>query len=435
MTGIRRVFAALAALAFALVVAPLPAQAEPTPAQPPKLDVPAALTALETTPIHRAPGAVAWIDEQRVRAEMAPNTRILVAPYKGDNYPGKDDYQNQVYNPIEEWAKRTNLRLIKVEGLGVDVTDGPGYGPSDIPSLRQTTAYLDVTQSVLTLARLAKGVPRDQSWRFEYTNDKVVPPTPSQVDAMARNLERTKIYNAPGREDPVLADLADQAGRAGITLRVAALPRLTRGQPLIDYAPALAGRFPGEVIMVTQGRWLDAVGPDQAEITSSRDYAYGRFEIGSFTKGSTMSDRIGTVLERLHTLRNKKPFGRPQPPAQPRPEPYDVRRTISAAAPWALLGSAGVLGGTGVFLWRLRGRRDKVDSTELRIASAQAAAKISALGALVLAAEERGDPVDSAVAERHDTARSLFDQAHTPVAMAQVAKIADEGIEMAGDSR
>jgi hypothetical protein len=57
-------------------------------------------------------------------------------------------------------------------------------------------------------------------------------------------------------------------------------------------------------------------------------------------------------------------------------------------------------------------------------------AKIGDLGARLLAVEERGDTVNPAAAERHATARSLYDQALTAKAMTEVAAIADEGIEV-----
>lgn len=138
------------------------ARAEQPDTRPPKLDIAAATKELESNQVYRAPGAVARFDEDRVRAELAENTRILVAPYsgpfkEGNNYPSGEEHYKQVGEPLEQWAKDRNLRLITVEGIHVDVTDGPGYGPSDIAGLRQTTGYLDVTEHVLVLASSQAG--------------------------------------------------------------------------------------------------------------------------------------------------------------------------------------------------------------------------------------------------------------------------------------
>jgi hypothetical protein len=43
-----------------------------------------------TGQIYRAPGAVARFDEDRVRAELAPNVRVPVAPYTGEFKPGNN---------------------------------------------------------------------------------------------------------------------------------------------------------------------------------------------------------------------------------------------------------------------------------------------------------------------------------------------------------
>ncbi|TDV41460.1 hypothetical protein [Actinophytocola oryzae] len=160
---------------------------------------------------------------------------------------------------------------------------------------------------------------------------------------------------------------------------------------------------------------------------SARDYAYGRYEWASFTQGSPMQDCIGTVLERLQFLLGNTAYGRPQPRARP----FDVRRTISGFMPWVLVGAALVLGFAGIYTWR-RGLVVRADAERraMRRERAGAMARIGELGARLLAVEERGDKVDPAAAERHATARTLYDQALTAKAMAEVGAIADEGLEL-----
>lgn len=67
----------------------------------------------------------------------------------------------------------------------------------------------------------------------------------------------------------------------------------------------------------------------------------------------------------------------------------------------------------------------------MRKEQARAMVKIGELAATLLAVEERGDTADPAAAERHATARALYDQALTAKAMAEVTAIADEGLEVA----
>jgi hypothetical protein len=103
-----------------------------------------------------------------------------------------------------------------------------------------------------------------------------------------------------------------------------------------------------------------------------------------------------------------------------------VRQTIAELAPWVLVGAAIVLGGVGWYGWRrLQVDRADVEKRDMRRESAKAMAKIGELGARLL---ERGDTADPAAAERHQTARTLYDQALTAKAMAEVGTIADEGL-------
>jgi len=100
---------------------------------------------------------------------------------------------------------------------------------------------------------------------------------------------------------------------------------------------------------------------------------------------------------------------------------------VSALTPWVLIGSAVVIGGAGVLRHR---RRAEAAELELRAETASAMAVIGDLGARVLTAEEGGEPADPAVVERHTTARLLYDQAHTSVAMAEVRRVAEEGLAL-----
>jgi hypothetical protein len=64
----------------------------------------------------------------------------------------------------------------------------------------------------------------------------------------------------------------------------------------------------------------------------------------------------------------------------------------------------------------------------MRRERARAMARIGDLSARLLDVEERGDQANPAAAERLSTARTLYDQALTAKAMAEVAGIATEGL-------
>lgn len=417
--------AAVAAAAALLGLAPAAAAADPVP---PKLDVKAAIAALGKSQVHTAPGAAARIDLAVVRKAMAPDTRLLIAPYQ-HGYT-EDQHLDDVYEPLSDWAKKQHVNLIFVEGIQASLVGAVTAGPSTLSDLREQTAYADVTGPVLGLL----GYLKDHNADIPYPAYKVVAPTAGQLDDLTAHLRDDPVYNAPGRDDPVRIAppvVSALGGEFGHDVRIAALPVLTPGDPFVDYAPALTKRFPGSVVLVAQGGWLEIKGPDQAMLTSARDYAFGRFEYSSFTDGVVMANRIGSIGTRVATLRQRKPFGRPQPSPQPKPVPFDARRAISDAAPWALLGSALVLTGSGLVHRRLRtARQDAVEKAALRRERARAFAHIGDLGAKILAVEEGGGTVDPAVAERHATASTLYDQAVTAAAMQEVTKVADEGLHL-----
>ncbi len=383
---------------------------------------------------------MATFDEDRVRSALGDDTWLVVAPYtgrieEGNNYADGDAHDSEVSQPLRDWAEENDRNVILVEGISVATYGDAGImaSASNIPELRQITAYLDVTIPVVHAARYLDD--EETAADFDGPLTEPVRPTEAQVDDLEARLRADRVYNAPGRDDPIDPRMAQLAEKYGIDVRIAAFPVPDRGDPIIDYAPELLERFPGEVVMVATGRWLDVAAREQAKAESARDYAYGRFEIGSFRQGSRMQDRVGTVLERLRSLLRNTAYGRPQPQPQPRPQPYDVRQTINTLAPWVLLGSALVLGGVGLSSWR-RGQAARADAERraMRRESARAMAKIGELGARLLAAEERGETPNPAAAERHATARHLYDEALTAKAMAEVTAIAEEGLAVGVDA-
>jgi hypothetical protein len=416
----------------AVGVAP-PVMAQPQE-RPPKLDVGKALDELADQRIYRAPGAVAHLDDDLARSALGDDTYVIVGPYTGrfedgGNYPDGEAHDKEVGEPLQSWAEKNRKNLVLVEGIGVTLYGGSRIGAtaSNIPELRQMTAYLDVTIPVVFAARYA----HDEKTAADFDGPIADPVAPSeeQVDDLAGHLRDSPVYNAPGRDDPVDPRMAQLAKEYGIGVRIAALPVLEPGRPFVDYAPELLKRFPDDVVMVAQGRWLDIAARDRSKAVSARDYAYGRFEYGSFRQGSLMQDRVGSILERLRFLLKNNAYGRPQPQPQPKPRPYDVRQTINTLTPWVLVGAALVLGGAGLYTWR-RTQTDRADTERraMRRESALAMAKIGELGAELLAAGERGETVNRAAAERHATARALYDEALTAKAMAEVTAVAEEGL-------
>lgn len=415
----------MACVVFAVSVVSAPAAvAAPEPPQPPKLDVKAAMAALSTEQIYRAPGAVATYDEQQVRKALGSDMKMLVEPFtgtyaKGHNYPTDDQYTDQVYTPMEDWADDHKVTLIDVTGLYVRAYDGGAFGPSDIPELRTQTAYLDVTSAVLGLINYE----RTKATHFDsLPAPPIVAPSAAQLATVTDALRAKRVYNAPGRDNPITLDTGFVTKETGFTVRVAAFPPIPRGQPMVDYASALAKQFPGDDIFVSYGDWMDVAGPDLQVLESSRDYAYGRYEDATLEQGADMGDRIGTILARAYTLIKKHPFSRPQP------TPFDLRHRISSITPWVLLGSAVLLAGGSLLAWqRRRGEAVRLERIALSRESALATGAIAALGAHLLHADTVPTEATAAAAERQATASAMFEQATTSAAMREVRTIAEQG--------
>jgi hypothetical protein len=362
-------------------------------------------------------------DRATVDKALGRGVKLVVAPFtgafaKGNPYPTDSAYSDQVITPLHDWAGQHHVKIVLVTGLQVSDLDFADFDPSDLPELRAITAYQDVTSTVLGMINYL----RTGAQHFPGpAATPVVPPTAAQLAALTAHLRAGRVYNAPGRTDPIDISTGLVTKDTGFTIRVAAFPAIGLGQPRVDYAPALARQFPGDEIFVNYGQWMEVAGPHLGALRSARDYAYGQYENATLEQGANMANRIGTIVGRTYELVRKHPFSRPQP------TPFDVRHRISALAPWVLLGCAVLLGGGSLLAWqRRRAEVAARERTAFRRESALAAAAIAALGARLLDDEH----APAAAAERQATATTLFDQATTADAMREVRGIAEQGEEL-----
>ena len=432
-----RVLGIFACLLVAMCAAPASAGART--GQP--LDINPILEQLASEQLVRVPGSVAYFDEARVRAELGPDLRVLILPYVDyDLYEDGDEntYYDDVRAPLHDWADDRDYSVLLVEGLDVRLTGVvPPVSmldselPADLAELRTTTSTRDVTERMLVFSQIANGTAPDTAEEVVVAHPAPVQPTAAQLDGVLAGLQDSRIYNAPGRDDLIEDGLVANADKAGLTIRVAAFPYLAPGQPVVDYASALGARFPDDVVLVLHGDWFDVVAKDQAKALSARDFGYGDASLGLLPSGRRGDSLLRGFLERYSFLLADTAYGRPQPPPQPRPSPFDVQNTVAALAPWVLVGAAVVLGGAGLTWHRRKASTAAAEERKaLRAESAAAMAAIGDLGARLLTLEERGDTIDPAMAERHATARLLYDQALTSAAMVEVRAVAEDGLEL-----
>ena len=283
---------------------------------PPKLDVEAALAALETEQIYRAPGAVAYLDEKahprRTHRRHAGSRRAVHRSVRGGG-------------PLRQFRGIPCTGVQAAAGLGRGQRPGPdqGRGPAGVVqqgcfgrgerSGRAAAAPWPIRRHELGVDAGAARQRLRHRRRTAPSHAGMGRSDPAADGRTGRAATADRVYNAPGREDPFQGSLDLIRESTGFTLRVVAFPPVEPGEPMVDYAPALAEHFPDDVILVAYGDWLEIAGPHPVALSSARNYAYGRYQQGPYRAGMVLDDRIGTVLSRADELLTQHPFGRPQP--------------------------------------------------------------------------------------------------------------------------
>ncbi len=319
------------------------------------------------------PGAPVTVDDARVRAELQPQDRVLIGPADGLAAYGSPSTQNLI-----DWTAQAGVRLILFEGmrarwLSVDGVDRP-LRTAGTAVRRQYISTGDATNLVLGTASEDEQPP--------------VEATEAQLDQLVVSEDR------PG-------------------IRLATVPA---SSPFVDYAAGLASGFPDELVAVVHGRdWLEFAGSGHERATHLRDTSYD-----DLIAGPRVVDLSDAVLDRVLVV--------PRPVPDLSEGPHRQSWTFPASELAPLVGGGAVLLVAMVLgIRRLVGGR-RGEGRDMLLARAQAYTRIEQLGSVLLETEAP----ESGANERFATARALFDQARTAAAMTEVARIADEGLDLAG---
>jgi hypothetical protein len=273
-----REWGAVLAAGAALFLPASPAAAEPEP----EFDVDQVIAQLRNEQVVRLPGATATLDVARVQS----NERVLVGPPIGAA-PDAELWVDTLH-PVRLWAKDSGVQLTIVRGLWVERgLPGESFTTVDEPTLRRWLAYQDVTAAVL---------------RTTFPGPEVVPATTAQLDGLPVTVVR------PG-------------------VRLVTLPALAPGDPFVDYASGLARRFPGELVAVAYGHWLEFAGPGADRAEYERDIVYGE----SFLDRLPVTEQIAGVLDRMD--QPSEPVARPvfgSPPQET--DVVGISRVVAAIA-------------------------------------------------------------------------------------------------------
>lgn len=394
----RRALAGLLALAPLLLLPALPARAAPV-----QLDVAAVAAALPTQQVYRAPGAIAQVDLRVVLPLLGPEGRVVLAPPLA---PGTEDAYPALLDPLAQLARVLGLHVLLVTGLDVSTLNGGTVTQSDLGESRETLAYRDVTEPLRFAARFAQ----DPGYVDDVpAKDLHVKAPRALVEQVVAGLTASPRYVAPG----VAADLGDGSGlptssfNPPLKLRVAALPVLTRGQPYPDLAPALEAAFPGEVVIVLRGSWIEATGPDPIRLESARNYLLGVGRSELYQQAVPAKDLVLLLLQRLSDLQDADPFGGRAPLAA---AARHHGSWVPEAIGWGVVGLL-VLGGVAlIWFGPPRGKEPASLGPSFRAERARVYLALSTVSQQV--GRLRGqDPYLARAAERHDTAIAWLERA------------------------
>ena len=299
--------------------------------------------------IVRAPGAPAEFDEDAIRAEIAGSgVRILLLPYlsQKDRDAARDDSR-----AMRSWAAGRGLTLITVSGVSIDFSAFT-VSPDAVAEAERLLAHQDIGHDLrfaISRATAEDGEPLIP----EPAN---VVPTPwvaadeALVATVVTALRNDRVWTHPSLEPVTPLASWDAVGPDRI-VRAAFLPARRWDEPRVDLITPLAAAFPGDLVLVLTGRWVDIAGPDDAIQRSAVTYLYGGVSesVNLYSSPVEQAGEVRFVCTRIGLLRTGVTTDQPSPPRE------DPQGSIAPVLGWVFLGTATVVGGAAWFELRRKG--------------------------------------------------------------------------------
>ena len=351
--------------------------------------------------IARVAGAPARVDEGRLRGALkGSGKRVLLLPYSG--IETRKQYEKQV----QAVTASDRGKLIVVEGLDVSVPGtGEGVSPSDMAEVAYVLGTGDVTGMVLTAVdgKSHDAVPDRHARAAD----------PATVDAAARAMAAHGVYPAPG----IAAVTHDGGWRQvvpGLTVRVAVLPAAAPGRLPADLATPISTRFPGELVVVVQGLWVQLAGPG-AELQKTAVNGYYGDYFDQTAEWGPPPVNLGLLLAEKYGQLAANRAVVEHPERDPDPLPFVV-----GWLPWVFAGTVvALVAGSLALRWRLAVRRHRRTAAD-RARRGRLAGRLTAVaGDLTrldgLAREGTARDLVDGAAERYAVARDLVAAGGDPV--------------------
>ncbi|OLF18738.1 hypothetical protein [Actinophytocola xanthii] len=349
--------------------------------------------ALARSPVARLPGSPAVVDEARVRAALAGTGRkVLLLPYSGV------DTRNQHDARVREVRAAVGRNtLVVASGLNVSAPVG-SVVPSSMDEARQVLATGDLTTFLLTAIK-------ERSHDLE-SLPPTAPADPAEVDAVTRDLAANRVHTAPGIEPVTDTDRWDDIV-PGAVVRIAVLPPAAPETPRTDLTAALGERFPGDLVVVVRGLWVEFSAPDP-ELSRITLSGYYGAHFGQLAKWGPRQVNLGLALAREYAtlLANRAAVLAPRRAADPVP-------FVLTGLPWVFAGTVAVVGGSVLAVRRRAARRRRGAEEARRVERERLSAALAGIAAGItdldgLARDGRAGRLVDHASERYGVARELL---------------------------
>ena len=430
----RRLLSALVAVLLVALPGVASAHTGPTATSPAPFDGQAAITQLNSAAIVRLPGSPAVFDEARISTLMrGTSIKILLTPFEGVAEAARDAYDNQV-TVVSHWADDHSVQLVLVTGLEIHLeSEGVVQTPSDLGELRPTLQNSNLTNQLLfSLGELTKHDPGGPVATEPVA--VTISPAPAAAQDVAIRAEQLASAGTVVDAGVTLSGDPQVSWHNKIhdqSLKLVIEPPLVGGPP-VNLAAPLARRFPSDVVVVMQGRWIDIAGPDQALLDSAVLYAYGAGLSAFVAWGATPDQLLNLVINRIALLRTGSATGQPSPVT---PDPV---KTVRGWLVWIFVATALSIAVAAVLVSRRRRAKTRTSELALFRNRDRIAARLPGIAAGVLALDGlagSGKPREllDLATERYDVARSIIGKRGNGRVAADAADAAEAALRTAGE--
>ena len=271
----------------------------------------AAVTNAAGGQIVRMPGAQTYVEDDPVLAAVrGTNLLVVVTP---PTPLGAVETTRVRDNTVQTaWANPHKIRLIMVHGQEVYLPYATGSDliagstPNSGLPMREGMRTADATDSVVRIAQEELAyrsgntdyTPPDPPGSNAFTVDDLAltgtrPPTPTELRPIETALDRGGLYVDPAITPAPTFGAGWSTVGQGKPVKVVLLGYAEPNSAPVDWTGALAQRYPGAVVLVMTGKWIESAGTDRQTMIDSIIQTY---DLGGFSFAAS-APAYGKILD------------------------------------------------------------------------------------------------------------------------------------------